>query len=118
MKERNINYDGCCLIDMGSILNKTNEEKCSWEDIETLFARSVYRTFKNDYETLHWLHALLKSEEPVKKVIEITHLKKCNKCGEIKSRYIHDLKLTDSITYKNYVCDNCGDEVFILKERR
>ena len=117
-KERNINYDGCALIDVGSILNKTNEEKCSWEDIETLFARSVYRIFENNYKSLHWLHALLKSEEPVKKVIEITHLKQCNKCGEIKSRYMHDLKLADSIIYKNYVCDNCGDEVFILKERR
>ena len=118
MKEREINYDGCALIDMGSILNKTNEEKCSWEDIETLFARSVYRIFENNYKSLHWLHALLKSEEPVKKVIEITHLKKCNKCGEIKSRYMHDLKLADGIACKNYVCDNCGDEVFILKERR
>lgn len=118
MKERTINYDGCCLIHMGSILNKTNEEKCSWEDIETLFARSVYRIFENNYKSLYWLHALLKSEEPVKKVIEMTHLKKCNKCGEIKSRYMHDLKVTDSIAFKNYVCDNCGDEVFILKERR
>lgn len=118
MKEREINYDGCALIDVGSILNKTNEEKYSWEDVKTLFARSVYRSFENNYKSLYWLHVLLKSEEPVKKVIEITHLKKCNKCGEIKSRYMHDLKLADSVTFKNYVCDNCGDEVFILKERR
>ena len=118
MKEREINYDGCCLIDMGSILNKTNEENCFGEDIKTLFARSVCRIFENNYKSLYWLHALLKSEESVKKVIEITHLKKCNKCGEIKSRYMHDLKLADSVIFKNYVCDNCGDEVFILKERR
>ena len=66
MKEREINYDGCALIDVGSILNKTNEEKCSWEDIETLFVRSVYRIFENNYKSLHWLHPLYKLESKKK----------------------------------------------------
>ena len=66
MKEREINYDGCALLDVGSILNKTNEEKCSWEDIETLFARSVYRIFENNYKSLHWLHPLYKLESKKK----------------------------------------------------
>lgn len=66
MKEREINYDGCALIDMGSILNKTNENKYSWEDIKTLFARSVYRSFENNYKSLHWLHPLYKLESKKK----------------------------------------------------
>lgn len=106
------------LLDLSELSPKQAAEFVSNFTTSVSMMGLIYDKFKSDYESLYWLHALLKSEDPVKKVIEITHLKKCNKCGEIKSRYMHNLKLADSIACKNYVCDNCGDEVFILKERR